>query len=524
MLRASHRDGIAMHAATDAHEPFRPDFSEGVEIGLYLALLELVDQGILIVSDEQILEANSAACQLLERPYRALIKAPLESLFPTPQAFLRARARWFIQNETRGSIALALSNGQTRHFRFTAAARIRPGIHALLLAPDEVAEQYQQLSLAETFWVHLATVVAEPIWVTDNEERLVATNPAGRRLLPEGSTPPLPLASFAVVRWPESSQVTQAIVEGHWQMPLVATILHGPKPGWRLLVLPRAHKSRSVATRPAAPTPHSEPADSLAQQLAQAKSDEMVLTIAPCLDVVTGQLAGAEALLTWHHPVLGPLSWQQVAPLLSDARANRAWLMGLLTHATAWVSRWRRPLALNLDERQLHHSETLPLIRNAWQHAGLPWHTLQLEIDEPAFARLDTDQCAALLALGEKGVRVVVDNIGRAACALGLLAHLPVQAIKIAAEWVTAIGRDERAERLIDGLMHFGQALGLRVMAHGVTTPAQRDFLAALGCTLQQGPIFGPLVAADQPLHLQRTAAQLPTQPPPSPDGLPSNQ
>ncbi len=118
---------MTMHAATDPHEPFRPDLSEGVEIGLYLALLELVDQGILIVSDEQILEANSAACQLLERPYRTLIKAPLESLFPTPQAFLRARARWFIQNETRGSIALALPNGQTRHFRFTAAARLRPG-------------------------------------------------------------------------------------------------------------------------------------------------------------------------------------------------------------------------------------------------------------------------------------------------------------------------------------------------------------------------------------------------------------
>ncbi len=388
----------------------------------------------------------------------------------------------------------------------------------MLLAPDEVAEQYQQLALTETFWVHLATVVTEPIWVIDEKEELVATNPAGRQLLPEGSTPPLPLASFAVVRWPEAGCSTQAIVEGHWRMPLVATLLHGPKPGWRLLVL-HPHKNRAVATRPAASTPRSEPADSLAQQLARAKSDEMVLTIAPCLDVATGQLAGAEALLAWHHPTLGLLSWQQVAPLLSDARANRAWLMGLLNHATAWVSRWHRPLALNLDERQLRHSETLPLIRNAWQHAGLSWHTLHLEIDEPAFARLDTDQCAALLAMGEKGVRVVVDNIGRAACALGLLAHLPVQAVKIAAEWVTAIGRDERAERLIDGLMHFGQALGLRVMAHGVTTPAQRDFLAALGCTLQQGPIFGPLVAADQPLHLQRTAAQLPTKTPSSAAG-----
>lgn len=497
-----------MVLTSDAREPFRADFSEGIEIGLYLALLELIDQGILIVSDEQILEVNSAACRLLERPYRALIKSPLETLFPSPEAFLRARARWFIQNETRGSIALALPNGQTRRFRFTAAARLRPGLHAVLLAPDEVAEHYQQTALAETFWVTLATVVEEPIWVLDEAMRLIATNPAGRTLLPPGQTLPMALTALAVVRWPESPEGHRTTFEGLPTGPRSATLVHGPRPGWRVLVFsPSPSRARALG-RSASP-PAGEPQKALLiEALAQTKPEGMVLTIAPCLDVQSGQLAGAEALLSWHPPTLGPLPWERVGPLLTDQRANRAWLIALLSHATQWVSRWRRPLALNLDERQLRHSETLPLIRNAWHQAGLPWHYLHLEIDEAAFSRLTTEQCAALLALGEKGVQIVVDNIGRGACALGLIAHLPVHAVKIAAEWVTAIGRDERAEKLIDGLMHFGQALGLRVMAHGVATPAQRDFLAALGCTLQQGPIFGPLVAADQPLALQQTAAQ----------------
>lgn len=60
-------------------EPFRPDFSEGAETGLYLALLELIDEGLILTSDETILEANTAACRLLERDYRDLIRQPLAS-------------------------------------------------------------------------------------------------------------------------------------------------------------------------------------------------------------------------------------------------------------------------------------------------------------------------------------------------------------------------------------------------------------------------------------------------------------
>ena len=89
-------------------EPFRPDFSEGAETGLYLALLELIDEGLILTSDETILEANTAACRLLERDYRDLIRQPLANLFLSDKEFLQARARWFIQGQSRGSIRMAL--------------------------------------------------------------------------------------------------------------------------------------------------------------------------------------------------------------------------------------------------------------------------------------------------------------------------------------------------------------------------------------------------------------------------------
>lgn len=499
-----------MVSLSETNEPFRPDFSEGIEIGVYLALLELIDEGLLIVSDERILEVNSAACRWLERSYRELIQAPLESLFPTTEAFLHARARWFIQNETKGTIALTLPHGRNRVFRFTAAPRIRPGMHAILIAPDFVHEQYRSTALAETFWIQLAAASSEPVWVLDEANRLVAVNAAARQLWPEPQLPlHQPITEAVTVRWPETNESPIALIEGLAPQPLRARILHGPNPGWRvLLISPNQNRPRPRTIDSVSPNRKEAPESrSLTERLAAAAPEHFTLWIAPCVDVASGMLIGAEGILRWHISPSRTLEAETVAPLLLDPAANRAWLAAWLTHATRWVKRWQTPLALNLDARQLQHPETLLQIKTAWRAASLPWSLLQLEIDETAFATLDTRHCAQLLELGEKGVRIVVDHVGQGACAFGLLAHLPVCALKLAATWVTQIGRDERVEKLLDGLLQFGHALGFTVIAEGVATAAQRDFLAALGCRFQQGPIFGPWQESNKPLTLKQTAS-----------------
>ena len=82
-------------------EPFVPDLSEGAEAGVYLALLELIDEGLIITGDEFILDANSAACHLLGRDYRQVAGRSLSALFPTEEAFLDVRARLLIQGTRR---------------------------------------------------------------------------------------------------------------------------------------------------------------------------------------------------------------------------------------------------------------------------------------------------------------------------------------------------------------------------------------------------------------------------------------
>lgn len=115
---------------------FVPDLSEGAEVGVYLALLELIDEGLIITGDEYIIDANSAACRLLGRSYRQLAGQPLADLFADGHAFLDARERLLIRGEARGALALILPDGRVHDFPYIAAPRLRPGIHAIVLGNE----------------------------------------------------------------------------------------------------------------------------------------------------------------------------------------------------------------------------------------------------------------------------------------------------------------------------------------------------------------------------------------------------
>ncbi|MDR2925172.1 MAG: EAL domain-containing protein [Azoarcus sp.] len=122
-------------------ELFIPDFSEGAEVGVYLALLELIDEGLLITGDENIIDANSAACRLLGRSYRQLAGQPLADLFADGHAFLEARERLLIRGEARGTLRLVLPDGRGHDFPYIAAPRLRPGIHAIVLGYERLSAE-----------------------------------------------------------------------------------------------------------------------------------------------------------------------------------------------------------------------------------------------------------------------------------------------------------------------------------------------------------------------------------------------
>ncbi len=237
-------------------ELFRADFSEGLETGLYLALLELIDEGIVITGDETIIEVNSAACRLLERDYRALAGQPLSTLFPSEKAFLDARAKLFIQGQMRGGLQVALPGARRRNLRFIAAARIRPGIHALVLSPDIIAEAYAEQPASDAVWPRLAATMAQGIIVIDSEGRINAANSAAQLRLALTSDKLVDRAIDTLFRIEYESagrapRVSLRDVTN--QENLQGRILDAPRPGWRLLILDASDTPRLPAsTQPVA--------------------------------------------------------------------------------------------------------------------------------------------------------------------------------------------------------------------------------------------------------------------------------
>ena len=127
--------------SNNGDDAFVPDFSEGTEIGVYLALLDLIDEGLIITSDEYIIDVNSAACRLLGRSYRQLAGQPLAGLFADGHAFLEARERLLIRGEARGTLGLVLPDGRVHDFPYISAPRLRPGIHAIVLGGKRLSAE-----------------------------------------------------------------------------------------------------------------------------------------------------------------------------------------------------------------------------------------------------------------------------------------------------------------------------------------------------------------------------------------------
>ena len=214
-----------------------PDLSDGAEAGLYLALFELVEEGLIITSDETILEVNSAACHLLERTYPQLAGQPLAELFPSEAAYLAARAALFVDGASRGSLLLGMPGGERRHLRCLAAARVRPGVHALVLSPDNagIDDIAPRPERQDEVWPRLAAAVAQPVLVIDGNRRVSAANAAAQGRLGDDGRP---LAGRDVT--------SLAVNDSEWRR------LPGPRPGWELLIMPGQDAATGPAAKPAA--------------------------------------------------------------------------------------------------------------------------------------------------------------------------------------------------------------------------------------------------------------------------------
>ncbi|HKS88789.1 MAG TPA: bifunctional diguanylate cyclase/phosphodiesterase [Stellaceae bacterium] len=237
---------------------------------------------------------------------------------------------------------------------------------------------------------------------------------------------------------------------------------------------------------------------SLSGQLRQAfENGELMLHYQPVLRLSDNRMVGAEALLRWNHPSEGLVKSRTFIPALEE--------MGLVSEVGCWVIRetvrqlesWRLLygrdvidwVSINLSGSQLGDPSPLFATLHAVRDGGFPLHRLKTEIAEAGIMRNPDKTRAVLTELAGLGIRVAIDDFGTGYSSLNSLRDLPIEAIKIDSEFVAQIGAQE-GERLTLALLDMARVFGAAIVAEGIETEGQREFLRTAGCGFGQGYLF----------------------------------
>ena len=223
------------------------------------------------------------------------------------------------------------------------------------------------------------------------------------------------------------------------------------------------------------------------------------LAYQPLVELVTGRLVGAEALLRWTDPELGVVSPMEFIPIAEETGLIIPLGEMVLEQAIAEAVAWTPGLevAVNLSLSQLTQPGLVDLIRSLLHRYGLPSRRLCVEITESSLINHPANVIETLHGLRTLGVRTALDDFGTGYSSLALLRELPIDVLKIDRAFVRGVHCDDRDRRLVDAVIGLASDFGMTPLAEGVELEAQRLALINAGCSLAQGYLFGrPMSAA----------------------------
>ena len=242
---------------------------------------------------------------------------------------------------------------------------------------------------------------------------------------------------------------------------------------------------------------------------------DFMLYFQPKVDVRSGRLRGAEALLRWDRPGHGRVAPNVFIPLLEE--------MGLVSAVGAWVidaacaqqARWRKqglapvPVAVNCSARQFHGSSMVEQVERALRTHRLDGRLLEVEVTE-SMLMLEPERVGGVLReLRRLGVESAIDDFGTGYSSLAYLKRLPVASVKIDRAFIRNLPGDTEDVAIVQAILALARALRHKVVAEGVETREQLAFLRAQGCDEFQGFLCAPPLAADEFARLLRPEGHL---------------
>ncbi len=228
---------------------------------------------------------------------------------------------------------------------------------------------------------------------------------------------------------------------------------------------------------------------------------EFLLYYQPKVDLESGDICGLEALLRWQHPDKGIVLPREIIPVLEDT--------GLIVPVGEWVMRevcrqaqaWRKagiavpPIAINLSARQFQQKELEATVRGILSETGVDPSLIQFELTESLLMEEPDAAALTLRGLKESGVKISVDDFGTGYSSLAYLKRFPIDALKIDRAFIRDITTDPEDAAIALAIIGLAHSLKLKVIAEGVETEGQLNFLSTHACDEMQGYYFARPIA-----------------------------
>lgn len=233
---------------------------------------------------------------------------------------------------------------------------------------------------------------------------------------------------------------------------------------------------------------------SLEQALRDAlQADEFQMLFQPIYDIRSGDLYGAEALLRWQHPVRGLLPAAEFIPLAEELGLMRELGRRVLAMSFETAATWPedQKISINLSPTQFHTNDVLSDILQAVDAAGLDPARVELEITETVLLDKSAGSLEALAALRKHGMKVSLDDFGTGYSSLRHLRAFPFDRVKIDTSFVGALSKDPSAAEIVSAICALCASFGIKVIAEGVETEDQLEFVRKAGCAIGQGTHLG---------------------------------